>query len=466
VRSTVLLWLVICEGLLRAQPALATPKDAKPVAMRVPQAPKVAAAQKADTAAEDRSKVALPSPGRPATAVKPPADPTAARRVKVALSNPGKVARDEPEAASDKRAKSTVTGGSAAKTSKATTKDASAPAEDKARSAPLPETPVETHRVGRGETLENLAARYDTSATTLMALNGLSSDEPIRQGQILFVPSHDKPARARSTSNPAASSVASNSASNAAWRRYVKTPKEKGTLDLSTHTTRFSGAVMDRAGHLRPAAVQALNNLLGAGGKHPPLPERLIRLLVRVSDTFGGRPMRAVSGYRTNSYYQDSRHRQSAAVDFAIAEVPNAVLCEYLRELEDVGVGYYPNSSFVHMDVRTQSAYWVDYAGPGEPPRSTPNAPRPVRGSKRWLLAEIDTLVHHTKLDLERTKSEPVPEAPELTVTEPVGSTAGAPEPAAPPAVRHHEPPPADHDVPSNTSDPIASATTESTATP
>jgi hypothetical protein len=30
-------------------------------------------------------------------------------------------------------------------------------------------------------------------------------------------------------------------------------------------------------------------------------------------------------------------------------------------------VGYYPNSSFIHLDVRKdRSAFWIDYSGPGE----------------------------------------------------------------------------------------------------
>ncbi|HEY2513991.1 MAG TPA: hypothetical protein VGI39_24155, partial [Polyangiaceae bacterium] len=35
--------------------------------------------------------------------------------------------------------------------------------------------------------------------------------------------------------------------------------------------------------------------------------------------------------------------------------------------------GYYPNSTFVHMDVREKSAFWIDFSRPGEPPRY--NAP-------------------------------------------------------------------------------------------
>ena len=34
-----------------------------------------------------------------------------------------------------------------------------------------------------------------------------------------------------------------------------------------------------------------------------------------------------------------------------------------------MGVGYYPNSSFVPLDVRDASAFWIDYAGAGQSPR-------------------------------------------------------------------------------------------------
>ena len=43
-------------------------------------------------------------------------------------------------------------------------------------------------------------------------------------------------------------------------------------------------------------------------------------------------------------------------------------LRDYLRKnFDKVGVGYYPNSTFVHLDVRKdRSAFWIDYSGPGE----------------------------------------------------------------------------------------------------
>ena len=275
---------------------------------------------------------------------------------------------------------------------------------------------VQTHRVKQGETLPLIASRYEISQSDLLALNGFALDETIKQGQILFVPSGRKtlPERVESKSVESKSveskSVESKSAS---WRRFAGIPKQKGQLELATYSARFAGVVVEKNGSLRPAAAQALNSLLGAGGKHPAVPERLIRLLVKVSDTFGGRAIHIVSGYRQSSYFEDSRHRHSAAVDFSIAGIPNAVLCEYLRELDDVGVGYYPNSTFVHLDSRKESAYWVDYAGPGQPPRSTPTAPRPQHGSKQWLMAELDSLVNQNQKALQHAVNGPPASVPE-----------------------------------------------------
>lgn len=261
----------------------------------------------------------------------------------------------------------------------------SPPATVKASTPASAPTPLR-HRVARGETLSEISLRYATSVAKLAARNGLDNARHVREGQILTLPSGSKvPFKS--------------------WHPYAKPAKRKGYLEVTTHFSRFSGRVVDSDGRLRKTAVRALNGLLGAGGSHPALPERLIRLMVQVSETFAGRSLRVVSGYRSASYFQDSRHKQSSAIDFQVLGVPNAVVCEYLRELEDVGVGYYPNSSFVHLDVRDHSAYWVDYAGPGEPPRSTPNAPRAPTRAARKMLAELDGVLEKVTGDLERAKT-------------------------------------------------------------
>ena len=149
----------------------------------------------------------------------------------------------------------------------------------------------------------------------------------------------------------------------------MRAPARSGFVELFGYNERFRGRVFDRKGRALPAAFTGVSRVLATTTGRPKLDPRLLRLLVDVSDTFGGRPIRIVSGFRTTSYYQDSRHKQSQAVDFSIPGVPNEVVRDYLRTLSKVGVGYYPNSSFVHLDVREHSAYWVDYAGPGEAPR-------------------------------------------------------------------------------------------------
>jgi uncharacterized protein YcbK (DUF882 family) len=266
-------------------------------------------------------------------------------------------------------------------------------------SAPLPRAsaPPASPRGARDEeTPGNLVLRYDNAEDALAAAKARRKSSSARVSE---------PSTLARASDPV----------NASWKRYVRRPEQQGHLDVSTHVARFSGPALDSEGRVLPSAARALNELLGAGGEHPRMPERLLRLLVKVSDTFGGRPLRAVSGYRTTSYFKDSRHKQSSAVDFIVVGVPNAVVCDYLREFDDVGVGYYPNSTFVHLDVRDHSAYWVDYSGPGEAPRPSPNAPAAPRPNRaliaelRKLLANATEAIEQARASAEHETSEPSP---------------------------------------------------------
>ncbi len=222
-----------------------------------------------------------------------------------------------------------------------------------------------THRVEEGHRLVLIARRYGVSTAALAQANGIKPDSVLRIGQILKIPE-------RGTG--------------------VVPTGRRSHVKLVGYRQRYEGPVFDSKGRLLPAARAGFARVLGTGGKRPPLDERLIRLLVQVSNHFGGRPLRIVSGYRLTSYYQDSRHRTSRAVDFSIPGVPNEVLRDYLRRLRNVGVGYYPNSTFVHLDVRGRSAYWVDYARPGEPPRSTPYRVATKRVKENTPRAPAETL--------------------------------------------------------------------------
>jgi uncharacterized protein YcbK (DUF882 family) len=97
---------------------------------------------------------------------------------------------------------------------------------------------------------------------------------------------------------------------------------------------------------------------------------RLVRLLFDAGRHWPGKRVEVVSGYRhpTVARNPHSPHMKGLACDFRVAGVKNVDLRDYLRRaFPQIGVGYYPNSSFVHLDVRRGgSAFWIDYSGPGE----------------------------------------------------------------------------------------------------
>ncbi|MBK7583227.1 MAG: DUF882 domain-containing protein [Myxococcales bacterium] len=94
---------------------------------------------------------------------------------------------------------------------------------------------------------------------------------------------------------------------------------------------------------------------------------RLLWMTQRLADRFPGRVITIYSGYRRDR--ATSRHRQGRALDISVAGVPNEELFRECRRFIDAACGFYPNSLFVHIDVRppgTGHAVWIDVSGPGE----------------------------------------------------------------------------------------------------
>ena len=88
----------------------------------------------------------------------------------------------------------------------------------------------------------------------------------------------------------------------------------------------------------------------------------LLPVVVRAARRFRASRIEVVSGYRAPKYNlwlrkkghevaRDSQHPRGTAVDFRVAGVPTRVLLKYVRSLHLGGVGYYPESKFVHADV-------------------------------------------------------------------------------------------------------------------
>jgi uncharacterized protein YcbK (DUF882 family) len=222
-----------------------------------------------------------------------------------------------------------------------------------------PERPS-THRVFAGQRLETIAKRYRVTIEALCEVNHISRHDKLKPGQVLMIPG---------TLPDGGLSKLDDDVTRPSGK-----PQKKGFVELTTYSTRYRGVVFDKKGKVSGGVVESISRLFAATGSRPRVDARLIALLADVSEHFGWRPMRVVSGWRDHSFFEDSRHKHSQAVDFSISGVPNTVLRDYVRRFRNCGVGYYPNSSFVHLDVRDTAAYWVDYAGPGEAPRSKPRS--------------------------------------------------------------------------------------------
>ena len=140
-----------------------------------------------------------------------------------------------------------------------------------------------------------------------------------------------------------------------------------------------------RAGAAKPVAPPA--QLAKAKGESisPGVHRVDARILTRVQSivdhfTKEGHTARIslVSGYRPTS--SGSLHATGRALDFHLEGAKNEEVVKFCKTLDDTGCGYYPNSSFVHVDVRDLAAghvSWIDASGPGETPRYVSTWPPP-----------------------------------------------------------------------------------------
>ena len=92
--------------------------------------------------------------------------------------------------------------------------------------------------------------------------------------------------------------------------------------------------------------------------------------MYRIQVRFGAEEVRIVSGYRTPRRGKLSNHGRGRAVDLVVPGASDEEVAKFAREQGFVGVGVYPVSGFVHVDVRERSYFWVDTSGPGKRSRT------------------------------------------------------------------------------------------------
>jgi uncharacterized protein YcbK (DUF882 family) len=173
-------------------------------------------------------------------------------------------------------------------------------------------------------------------------------------------------------------------------------------------TTRQDGAqrgARQRGARVRCRAIEAEHDVstrdvvLTGARRARVLHPRLVEMIARVAARWPGRTIEVVSGYRPSSNpHAGSRHAHARALDFRMVGVGREALRDFCRTLPLAGVGYYPHSVFVHLDVRDRSegaARWTDYSEPGERPRygSWPPRAEDVVREVRHLTARVDALL-------------------------------------------------------------------------
>jgi uncharacterized protein YcbK (DUF882 family) len=132
---------------------------------------------------------------------------------------------------------------------------------------------------------------------------------------------------------------------------------DRVTLTAASDQGGFSAADLDRAAHVLREP--------GSGNEHPVDPH-VLDLVYRVATHFSAPEIRIISGYRTPRAGRHSNHGRGRAIDLVVPGASDEDVAKFAREQGFCGVGVYPVSGFVHLDVRERSYFWVDTSGPGK----------------------------------------------------------------------------------------------------
>ncbi|MBP6952494.1 MAG: YcbK family protein [Alphaproteobacteria bacterium] len=128
-----------------------------------------------------------------------------------------------------------------------------------------------------------------------------------------------------------------------------------------------------REGSYDEKALLCLNHLLRdrRTDEKCQMDPHLFDVLHRLQSTLGTQnPYHVICGYRskkTNATLhkkskgvaKNSLHMQGKAIDLRVEHIALKDLSQAARSLKAGGVGYYPKSNFVHLDVRPKPVFWT-----------------------------------------------------------------------------------------------------------
>jgi uncharacterized protein YcbK (DUF882 family) len=151
---------------------------------------------------------------------------------------------------------------------------------------------------------------------------------------------------------------------------YLHRPIEKESLKVN---------IFNPDGSYNVDAIQAASHMLRCRrtDTEKEMEPRLLAILSHVFDHFGERRIDLISGYR-NQRKTSSYHYKGTAADIRIEGVPAKKLRAFVETLDSggMGIGIYPVTGFVHVDVRPPPSYrWTDYS-PSNPGASQKKPPK------------------------------------------------------------------------------------------
>ena len=144
----------------------------------------------------------------------------------------------------------------------------------------------------------------------------------------------------------------------------ARVPERRSLSFLHTHTGERLSSVYFEAGRYRPAELERINGLLRdfrTGDVHP-IDTGVLDILADLRVLADrDEPYEVISGYRsphTNAALrlhstgvaEHSLHLQGRAIDVRLPGFPTRRLRELALDMRRGGVGFYPQSDFVHLD--------------------------------------------------------------------------------------------------------------------
>jgi uncharacterized protein YcbK (DUF882 family) len=234
-----------------------------------------------------------------------------------------------------------------------------------------PERPVRTLVIPRA--LPRIVAGVVTgvvlfalvSGVTSFRLGGVVGELQGKLGNMVHaaeeVARHPMPAASASTSMPAPGAMRRPSGQEGRFEVELVNTGEQMEVRFDVTTGEADAATYKRLRHFMRCQRT---------GAETPIDPRLIDLLYRLSQRTRQR-IQIVSGFRAPMFStaELSYHTRGMAADIRIPGMTPLMVRDLAESMGVGGLGYYPTSQFVHVDVRTERARWIDYShdkGDGE----------------------------------------------------------------------------------------------------